>query len=411
MTNIETLLGQISKIVDREKTLQKEKRKRGENFNIFSVLGLSTSEVRLHSAFLGELLNPDGDHGLGSKFLEAFVDIIIKQVDPDFEIDTTTCKVRVEYPIGEILEDYTEGGRIDLLIVDDKNHAIIIENKIDAIDQKNQLLRYQNYAKKNTQKYVLLYLTKYGTDPSPDSTLGQVEYKSLSYKDDIHLWLNQCVSIAALFPRVRETIAQYQTNLKQIMNMVSESNKQAMVELLTNKSNIEATLEILSMSDDIPILIRKNFVDNTLRKLAEKHKMDFSYDDEFLMLGSRGIHYKTIRFKLHNYDKCYFQIQNDRNTVYYGIVADGYPEHLRNEMGQFDDWTDGIDSNWPYGKKFFPGNLTWWDGIDSLTDMVKGEMIRNIIDNALTKTREHRLIEKYSEMMDSKLRNDTQTEA
>ena len=221
MTNIETLLKQISEIVVKERIQQEEKRKRGENFNIFSVLGLSTSEVRLHSAFLGELLNPDGDHGLGDKFLEAFVDIIIKQVDPDFEIDTTTCKVRIEYPIGEILEDYTEGGRIDLLIVDDKNHAIIIENKIDAIDQKNQLLRYQNYAKKNTQKYVLLYLTKYGTDPSPDSTLGQVEYKSISYKDDIHLWLNQCVSIAALFPRVRETIAQYQTNLKQLMNMVS----------------------------------------------------------------------------------------------------------------------------------------------------------------------------------------------
>ena len=73
MTNIETLLRQISKIVEREKTQQEEKRKRGENFNIFDVLGLSTSEVRLHSAFLAELLNPNGNHGLGNQFLEAFL--------------------------------------------------------------------------------------------------------------------------------------------------------------------------------------------------------------------------------------------------------------------------------------------------------------------------------------------------
>ena len=57
MTNIEMLLGEISKIVVKERTQQKEKRKRGENFNVFSVLGLSTSEVRLHSSFLAELLS------------------------------------------------------------------------------------------------------------------------------------------------------------------------------------------------------------------------------------------------------------------------------------------------------------------------------------------------------------------
>ena len=50
MKNIEYLLKQISTIFAIEKTQQEEKRKRGENFNIFNVLGLSTSEVRLHSA-------------------------------------------------------------------------------------------------------------------------------------------------------------------------------------------------------------------------------------------------------------------------------------------------------------------------------------------------------------------------
>ena len=67
------LLNAISKIVAKNKVQQEEKRKRGENFNIFSVMGLQTKEVRLHSAFLAELLNPKGNHGLGDKFLVAFL--------------------------------------------------------------------------------------------------------------------------------------------------------------------------------------------------------------------------------------------------------------------------------------------------------------------------------------------------
>lgn len=411
MTNIETLLKQISEIVVKERIQQEEKRKRGENFNIFSVLGLSTSEVRLHSAFLGELLNPDGDHGLGSKFLEEFVDTIIKRVEPEFEIDTKTCKVFVEYPIGEIPEDYAEGGRIDLLIRDNQNHAIVIENKINAGDQKKQLLRYQNYAKKNSLKYVLLYLTLSGVEASEFSTSNQVDYFRISYKEDIYQWLNSCISIAALFPKVRETIAQYQTNLNQIMRNMSEVNKQAIIELLTNKSNIDATLEIVSLSEEIGRTIRKNFIESVLRELAEKHDMDLFYDTDFVALGTYSLNYKDICFKFRGNNKCYFQIQNEGNTVYYGIVADGYPENLRTEMEQFEDWTDGININWPYGCKFFPGNLKWWDGLDSLTDMVKGNKIRDIIDNELTKIREHRLIEKYSEKMDSRLASDLQTEA
>lgn len=51
---------------------QDAKWKRGEYFNVFEVLGLSTKEVRLHSAFLPELLNPNGSHGLGDKMLRSF---------------------------------------------------------------------------------------------------------------------------------------------------------------------------------------------------------------------------------------------------------------------------------------------------------------------------------------------------
>ena len=73
MENLEDLLRKLSKIISEENVQQEEKRKRGEYFNVFRVLGFSTSEVRLHSAFISELLKPDGDHGLEESFLISFI--------------------------------------------------------------------------------------------------------------------------------------------------------------------------------------------------------------------------------------------------------------------------------------------------------------------------------------------------
>ena len=147
MDKLNSLINQVSEIVLRDKTQQEERRKRGECFNIFEVLGLQTSEVRLHSAIIAELLNPRGNHGLGDKFLKAFIDDVIPE-QCRFTLDALSAKVYTEFNIGNISKDYTEGGRIDLLIQDNVKQTIIIENKIYAGDQPCQLLRYNNYARK-----------------------------------------------------------------------------------------------------------------------------------------------------------------------------------------------------------------------------------------------------------------------
>lgn len=35
----------------------------GDNYNLFRVIGLTSDEVRVHSAFLANLLNPEANHG------------------------------------------------------------------------------------------------------------------------------------------------------------------------------------------------------------------------------------------------------------------------------------------------------------------------------------------------------------
>lgn len=137
---LKNLLQKVNKIALTEQLEQRERLKRGENFNVFNVLGLSSEEVRLHSAFVAELLNPNGKHGMGQAFLVAFlkeVNIPTKFINPQ--------KVNVpivERSIGNKTD--TDGGRIDI-VIEDGNHAVIIENKIYASDQDNQLLRYFNY--------------------------------------------------------------------------------------------------------------------------------------------------------------------------------------------------------------------------------------------------------------------------
>ena len=94
MERLKELLSQISKIVLKEKTQQEEKRKSGENFNIFKVLGLSTSEVRLHSAFLAELLDSKGSHGMGASFLRAFLEIVIPDYKNTFDIASSEVMIK-----------------------------------------------------------------------------------------------------------------------------------------------------------------------------------------------------------------------------------------------------------------------------------------------------------------------------
>ena len=90
--HIKLLFDKVNEIVNKYEEISKIS---GENFNVFKIIDLTTDEVRLHSKFLAELLNPEGSHGQGDIFLKLF----IKTFDiKDFE--TETAKVFVEKNIG-----------------------------------------------------------------------------------------------------------------------------------------------------------------------------------------------------------------------------------------------------------------------------------------------------------------------
>lgn len=195
---LKRMLNQVSAIA---RTQRKITQLSGENFNVFRILKLESKEVRTHSAFLGELLNPAGSHGMKDIFLKLF----IEQIGfPEF--DTDSAKLIVEKYIGQIDADYLQGGRIDIYL-ESKDQYLFIENKIYAIDQRNQLLRYY----KHKPKAKLLYLTLKGDEyaAANDDMQAGKHYHQLSYRDDITQWLVRCHQAAAAHPIVRETILQY----------------------------------------------------------------------------------------------------------------------------------------------------------------------------------------------------------
>ncbi len=140
MDKIQNLLNQVSIISKKNAEILEAV---GGRFNIFRICGVNHYE-NTHSAIIAEFLNPNGTHGLKSQFLECFIDILENDfLVKDFSYEN--AKVYTEYS--------TPKGRIDILIEDEQRQkAIIIENKIYADDQWEQLKRYNEYAESKYQK-------------------------------------------------------------------------------------------------------------------------------------------------------------------------------------------------------------------------------------------------------------------
>lgn len=209
---IENLLIQVIAINEKYKKIAQLT---GANFNIFNILDLKTKEVRLHSAFIAELLNPYGSHGQKDIFLKLFLNCI----EIKFEnYNPSNVFIEIEKYIGPINENFTEGGRIDISVKIDEETYIFIENKIYANDQKNQLLRYHNYDK-NAK---IIYLTLDGKDAEENYGFDNIK---VSYKKEILNWLELCLKETALLPSIRETLFQYINIVKQLTNQTMENSE------------------------------------------------------------------------------------------------------------------------------------------------------------------------------------------
>jgi hypothetical protein len=313
MKDIQNLLTHVSIITKKNNELLDAT---GGNFNIFRVLGLEHYENK-HSTIICEFLNPKGSHGLKELFLKAFLDIHIEKNQLGFEefacrFDYKNAKAYPEYP--------THDGRIDILVEDIKGHAIVIENKIYAGDQREQLRRYNKFALHKyleKENYKILYLTLNGKEASADSGDG-VSYIQISYSENIIEWLEKCVSLAARHPLVRETIIQYINHLKKITNQdMSTNNTTEIVKLITSREeNIDASI-VLNRNYNA---LCKAIIDEIVLQVLKPQMEEFATENGLILYRINcSVNEFNIEFEKSSWTKCRMLINMEGAGTLYGF--------------------------------------------------------------------------------------------
>ncbi|MGF1907264.1 PD-(D/E)XK nuclease family protein [Aliivibrio salmonicida] len=222
-------------------------------YNLFSVLRSDSDEVRLHSRFLADILNPKGSHNYGKVFL---TDFLLRQ-----SIEIT----------GQITVDY-EYKNIDILIRS-KDTAVIIENKIYAGDQDKQLQRYhQTMCSEGYKNIYLFYLTLDGKDPSSES-IGELKEDviNLSYREDIYSWISRCTELAVRNAPLREALIQYTSLINNLTSRVENMDHvYQLKKLLLSDDNLLSITELNQAYEEIVIDAQLSMWEMLGKKIVEQ---------------------------------------------------------------------------------------------------------------------------------------------
>lgn len=379
------LLSRVGTICKHHKELS---RLSGADFNIFKITKIAYDEVK-HSAFLAELLSPNGSHGQGDIFLRLFVQ--------KFEIvtfNTESAIVKVESYIGQVTED--SGGRIDILIDDRRGNHIIIENKIRSGDQQNQLIRYYNFKKQN-----LFYLTLNGNDATEKSTsnnqgiklIAGEDYFPISYRSDIVEWLELCQKEAVTMPLLREGIAHYVNLIKYLTGETTNKVMQKeLIDLITESpENLANAKEVAQNYAEAPIKIMRDFFSSlkhaledvgiTLlenEKTVSEKRIENFYRKKDMYFGFWSCIYKKDNLTIH----WAFEIQDD---VYFGFTLEQNGGGGISKKPEFEEYRKIIkscDMNYR--------NTPWWLGMQETVPLLDfrafdSDDIFNLADKSILK--------------------------
>ena len=300
MENYKIFLENLSLISRKYKIINSTK----ETFNIFSILRNEYDEVNLHSKFITELLK---DKNYGRKFIELLLPIIGVE--------------KINYKRVNIFSEYSvkDNGRIDIILkffLEDNKKVIVIENKIYADDQYQQLKRYYDSMLMEgykSEEIELLYLTLAGAEPSEDSIKGlpaavRENMRIISYKDDIITWIEDCIKEVAQVPIIRETLVQYESLLKKITGKGERIMTEEMKNMiLSNKDYLDMVYKLT----DVLVKIKQDLQLKFWEKLEEKLNNSLNLQLE-----------KRLEYPNHHYSENLIEkfYTNSRNNRFYGLM-------------------------------------------------------------------------------------------
>lgn len=322
-------LKKANKIVEAHESKENEK---GTHFNLFSILDRETDEEKTHSALISELLNPQGSHGQGDKFLNLFISVLSqKKKESAFWKDAIIPKnlndvqVYTERNIGKYRN---QESILDILLLNSE-WQIIIENKFNAKQGKQQLERYLDYLNEDkSRKTLLIYLTKIGdTYKSKELTNGS-DYYCLTYKNDILTWLEKCVKNCLAIPIIEQSLAQYIDLIKKETFQTSNNEMKNEIQKLILHNGIKGASEIVKNYEKALISIIEDLQKKTTEKLnLIPNLQDIRIQKDpfysiFITVNNRtiGIEAFNIEKKTHRKNSLFigevdFDLKNDKQNL------------------------------------------------------------------------------------------------
>lgn len=371
-------------------------------FNIFSILRKYDEEVGLHSRFLAEMLNPKGSHSM-SIFQQLFIEQVINPAIEAQEWQRELLDSTVKYNCKT--EEYYQGlGRVDIVLKSDEN-VIVIENKIHAADQKNQLQRYFEACEKLgycTQNIYILYLNKTGVKVTNhgQGKLQDDQFGQISYKEDISSWLDLCVNQVKSYPHIEQTLLQYKRLIASLIgDNRSVKMKNSHVELLYQDDNFKLAYELSQSLDDLQIDLQKKvwqalliafeskgynfkFCDKDLQSCDENKKIKNYYKTK-----SKKNRFYGVQCEIGSLDKytvhCFIQLNHN---IYYGLtVSDNkkrikYPNNFKEladkilsikKIVESNDKVRESSNNWFLGVHILPNEPINFKNVRSIYHLVE----------------------------------------
>lgn len=394
---VQSFLNQIKTIND---SYERVKAITGENYNIFKLLGVESSEL-LHSKIIGDFLNPKGSHEQGSIFLELFMQTLvgneaenIEEVDNKEEdiinlkefltkFSCSKSSLKLEKSIGKIknTEETNEGGRIDIFLRDENNKVLIIENKIYAGEQNKQLERYNQFGSEKATDFLIIYLTLNGDKPISINNENSSKLLCISYKEQIINWLDLCKKEVVNLPIIRESVSQYINLLKKLTNQTENQNQAMEIQNLILK-NIESAKKVNENYDKAI----KNFA-LKIKKITYKYLEEYFKDNNYWEIKLSDKRFGTIwinpkdsnieyGFGIENFE---INLNNHHHSgsLFYGIKSN--KNNSRN-------LTFGLNTNnnfWLYWKVFEYENIVinFSNPVDLLKIELNVEKIAAVIVN------------------------------
>ena len=238
-------------------------------FNLLSIIEKDRDEAHVHSKVIYNLLSQDW----GKKDKETFLTLFLKEIGIEDEI---IYDKNWEVTREKAFDLDTIKGRLDFEIKS-KDCIYIIEMKIDAGDQPEQLIRYQEFAKEQHKKYKIFYLTLDGHNASKKS-IGEeenleenqkVEYTNISFKEEILNWLENCLKLVEGKENKLACINQYIASINKILG---EKETKIKDNILKSVKDIKTAITIYEKLNENLQKVLESFFEELNKKLKNKLK-------------------------------------------------------------------------------------------------------------------------------------------